>query len=316
MSDERQEILQMLSEGRIDVDGAERLLIALEEGRRRRELEERPAAGRKQQAVHDALASVKQTVAGIGPMIGRIAGEISGEFQKERPFPGELDAEQLPLLPHEGGVFEVEEGAKLFLRNDKEGGPGGGDLVLVGGDGPDCEVEGDLASNLRIMKSSSGPVIRWAGGFLKVTVPATVAGVFVHALGGDADLSGLRCPLQVKSTGGDLRLADLKRGFKVKTMGGNIRVLLRAECSDECEAKTMGGNIRIDVEDGTWGTRTEAIALGGSIAVDETLGLIEKSGRLGRQVAQLQLGEGEAFASLLCKTMGGNIEIRRANDVQ
>ena len=74
MSDERREVLSLLSEGRIDVDGAERLLEALEDGREKRE-PPRGAGSRAQKTVQEALSAVRDTVAGLGPMVGRIAGE-------------------------------------------------------------------------------------------------------------------------------------------------------------------------------------------------------------------------------------------------
>jgi hypothetical protein len=316
MTEEKREILRMLSEGKIDVDQTERLLVALEEGQHKREKEKKSTSARKHQAIQDTLSSVKEALAGVGPTVARIAGEITTEFQKERTFPGEMDAEELPPLECVDNRLPIEEGAKLFIRNDRTDGPGGGDLSIESTAGDTCEIESGDARNLRILRSSSGPVIRWSGGPLKVKVPSTVAEVFGYTLGGKADVSELHCPVQIKSMGGDLRLIGLKRRFKAKTMGGNIRLKLSKSCCEPSEAKTMGGNIRVDVAEGMPRTETRAVTMCGTILVDDGLGQIKQSGGLGQQKVTVDLGDGEPGSTLKVKTMGGNIEIRRVRHEQ
>ena len=314
MSEEKKEILRLLSEGKINVDGAERLLVALEEGRRKSAAESRKASSRRQPAVQEALNSVREALAGVGPLVGRIAGEISTEFQKERNFPGESEAEELPELEYEDNHFTIGEGMKLYVRNDKNGGPGGGGLCIVSVPGKECLVEGEDARNLRVKRSSSGPVIRWAGGALKVRVPETVSDVYAYTLGGDAEVGELHCPVHIKSMGGDLRLTGLKHRFKAKTMGGNIRLGLGAGGLDTSEAKTMGGNIRIEVSPDTPGIETEAVTMCGNIIVDDELGHIERTNNVAMQKMTISLGSGEPHSKLKVKTMGGNIEVRRTGN--
>ncbi|MBN2172324.1 MAG: hypothetical protein JW819_13475 [Candidatus Krumholzibacteriota bacterium] len=314
MSDEQREILGLLAEGRIDVAEAERLLAALAAGEKRREAGER-AAGRRQAGVQEALHSVRDTLAGIGPMMGRMAGEIATEFQKDHTFPGESEAGALPEIDEfEDGRFAVAAGERFYIRNDKVDGPGGGDLVIAGVPGEHCELEAGEARNLRVLRSSSGPVVRWSGGPLTVRVPETAAEVLAYTLGGDARVGGVSCPVQVKSMGGDLLLTDLGRRFQAKTMGGNIRIKLGAAGCEASEARTMGGNIRIDVGPAVPRTEAEAATMGGSILVEEAVGEVDKGSSLGKQKWTVHLGGGEPAGSLRLRTMGGNIEIRRARD--
>lgn len=314
MSDEQREILGMLAEGRIDVAEAERLLAALEEGERRREAGDR-GGGRRQAGVQEALHSVRETLAGIGPMMGRMAGEIATEFQKDHTFPGESEAGALPEIEDiEDGRFAVAAGERLYIRNDKVDGPGGGDLVVAGVAGDRCELAGGEARNLRVLRSSSGPVVRWAGGPLTVRVPETAAEVLAYTLGGDARVGGVGCPVQVKSMGGDLLLDGPERRFQAKTMGGNIRIRLGAAGCEASEARTMGGNIRIDVDPAAPRTEVEAATLGGSILVEESLGAVDRGSGLGKQKWTVRLGDGEPASSLRLRTTGGNVEIRRARD--
>ncbi|MCP4548124.1 MAG: DUF2089 domain-containing protein [bacterium] len=311
MHDEKREILNMLSTGDISVDEAIRLMEALEDGERN---EERKSEGRKQQGVHDAVHSIKETLSGVGPLVGRIVGEIGTEFQKDRNFPGENEAEELPPLEHEDNRFPIEEGDRLYIRNDKEEGPGGGDLLIESSEGEFCLFDNSETKNFRLLRSSSGPVIRWSGGRLKVTVPATVAELFAYALGGDLVIRDLDCPVRAKSMGGDLRLVRLKRKFKAKTAGGNIRLVLGPDSLEEGTARTMGGNIRVEVLEGTPRTETEAVTMGGAILVEDEFGETRKGHNFGKQKVSVMLGDNGSGSSLKVKTMGGNIEIRRARD--
>jgi hypothetical protein len=311
MSEEQREILQMLSEGKLDVEAAERLLAALEAGRRKDQAEAQGHSSRTQAGVQDALSSVREVLAGIGPMVGRIAGEISTEFQKERNFPGESEAEELPDVECEGNRFRVAPGQKLYIRNDRRGGPGGGDLSIVSVPGEECTMEGDQVRNLRVLGSSSGPVIRWSGNPLRVAVPSTVSELYAYTLGGDAEVGELHCPVRLTSMGGDLQLSGLKHRFKAKTMGGNIRLGLGAGNLEDSEAKTMGGNIRVDVSPEAPCIQVVAVTMCGNIVVDDQLGHIERKSSLATQKMKVNLGSGPPDSALKVKTMGGNIEVRR-----
>jgi hypothetical protein len=315
MGMEKLEILEMLKEGKIEVADAARLLDALEDGMKKRGSRGEGDSSKKHAAVQDAMNSVKETLAGIGPLVGRMVGEISTEFQRDRNFPGESEGEELPEMEAPENRFRIEAGQKLFIRNDKQEGPGGGDVYIEGIDGGTCEFEGDEAKNLRVLRSSSGPVIRWSGGTLKIKVPATVEELLAYTLGGDLQVGKLGCPARLKSMGGDLRLTSPSRHFHAKTMGGNIRLRLGPEFCEPSEAKTMGGNIRVDVADGLPITETEAVTMGGSIMVSDELGRVRKGGNLGKQKINITLGDGQPGSRLKVKTMGGNIEIGRARDV-
>ena len=87
MIEEKREILRMLSEGTIDVEGAERLLAALEKGgQKRRGMKSRPEHGRTTGAstIAEAMNTIRETVAGIGSAVREAmeSGE-SGEFDPD-----------------------------------------------------------------------------------------------------------------------------------------------------------------------------------------------------------------------------------------
>ena len=79
MSQEQTEILQMLAGGAISVEEAERLLNALAEGQKKAAAAAGGGSQCKQQGVQEALHSVREAVAGIGPTVARMVGEISTE---------------------------------------------------------------------------------------------------------------------------------------------------------------------------------------------------------------------------------------------
>jgi len=315
MGEEQKEILKMLAEGKISIEEAERLLTALDTGKQRRQAEsEEPRKQQKQQTVHEALNSVREVVAGIGPLVGRLVGEISTEIQKDRNFPGETDAEELPALEVHDGGFPIDAGTRLYIRCDKDGGPGTGDLTVESISGDICRLEADEARNLRVLRSSSGPVIRWAGGPIKVLVPHTVSELFAYTLNGDLALGRVECPVRLKSMGGDMVLGGPVHRCYAKALGGQIKLTLGPDSREPTELKTMGGDVQVAVLAGTPTTDVEAVTIGGSIVVEDTLGEVKKGVNLGRQKVQVCLGEGQPTASLKIKTMGGNIEIRRAGD--
>jgi len=140
MSDEQREILRMLSESKITVQEAERLLGALDEGQRRRQTEMNESS-KTQQPMREAISSLRDVVAGIGPFVGRMVGEISTEIQKDHNFPGESDAEVLPPIELQNSSFVIGGAEKLFIRSDKEGGPGAGDLFVETIEGNTCRPD-------------------------------------------------------------------------------------------------------------------------------------------------------------------------------
>jgi hypothetical protein len=312
MSQEQTEILQMLAGGAITVEEAERLLNALSEGQMKAEAAAGGDSPRKQQGVQDALHSVREAVAGIGPMVARMVGEISTEMHKDRNFPGESDAEELPDLKYEENRFHIPDGAKLYIRSDKDGGPSGGDLQIEGVEGEHCELHSSEARNLRVLRSSSGPVIRWSGGPLKVSTPATTALIYAYTLAGELNVTRLHCPVVLKSMGGDVKLLELSRRCSVKTVGGNVRLHLGQGGCESSEVRTMGGNIRVEVPVQIPGTEILATTVGGSIIVEDGLGEVKKGVNLGWQKAQVHLGEGQPGSYMKVNSLGGNIEIRRA----
>ena len=224
----------------------------------------------------------------------------------------ELTTNGIPSL--KDSSFVIAGAEKLFIRSDKEGGPGAGDLLVETIEGNTCRLTAGEAKNLRVLHSNSGPVIRWAGGPLKVQVPLTVYEVYAYTLGGDLRINNVQCPIRLKSMSGDVILDGLSRQCYAKALGGNIKFKLGPGYSEPAELVAMGGNIRVEVLADAPGTSTEAITMGGSIVVEDELGQVKKGINLGRQKVKVLLGQGESVSFLKIKTMGGNIEIRRARD--
>ena len=307
MSDENREILRMLSDKVITVDEAERLLTALGEGQAKREQEEQRAQ-RHSGSVGETLHSVRQTIAGIGPMIGEAVGEAtSGLFDHD-----EEDLEATEQIIPEPTRFAISPDAALLIRN--QGGPmgSGGRVIVTGVDESECTVSGPGLRTARIGSRGDDHEIRWRRGDLKVMVPKAIRSLTTHTRGGDIRVAELGCELFVKTLGGNLILDDLAETFHASTMGGNVEVGLAAGWSGNGKASTMGGNVKLSYPEGLGATEMRAKTMAGRIRCEATGKQSTAQSGVGPQRVTALLGEGDLTGHLSLKTMAGNIEVRQA----
>jgi hypothetical protein len=307
MDDESRDILAMLAEGRIQVDEAEQLLEALETGRRRHE------GGRgRGRAIKASLRSVKDSLAELGPMIQEAVEGASNGLSEAVGKIRTAPSEDLPPLEVADGRLEVEDGAHLLLRNDRVGGNGGGLLILAAGEGDACQVQGEEAENLRVYRAPAGPLLRWAGGTLRIAVPARVRRVEFSTLGSDLSAERLGCELDGRAVGGDVSLTHPGGAISLDTMGGSVACVLGESWRGKARIEATGGNIAMDFGELGGETKIEARTLGGEIALAPALAAEVDDRFPGSQRARFELGDGEPRSSVKLKTSGGNIKLGRA----
>lgn len=306
MSEERREVLRMLSDKVITVDEAERLLGALAVGQEKREREEQRSE-RRSGSVGDTLQSMRQTIAGIGPMIGEVVGEAtSGLFDHDTE-----DLEGIEQIVPEPTRFAIEPGSNLLIRNEGSPMGSGGRVIVTGVAEDECAVSGPGLQTARIGTRGNDHEIRWRRGDLKVLVPRTIGGLTTHTRGGDIRISGLGCEFFVKTLGGNLVLEDLAAPFHASTMGGNVDLALSAEFHGDGKASTMGGNVKLGYPEGLGGTEVRAKTMAGRIRC-ETIGQQTTAQvGVGPQRATTRLGEGDVTGHLSLKTMAGNIDVKQ-----
>ena len=302
MNEARLKILTMLSEKKISVEEAERLLKALEPetkpkgvgemfrdiGRSFQRIPQTEAA----QIMADVVEQVKDTVGSIGSVL-----EGTDKDQQLQIMPG------TDLKVHHGG-------GHLLLHATEE------DQLILSGARRGCSMD---SANNRVVVNSGG-------NNLAVGVPANVTTLAVSAGGGNVSVRGLTLQhLHAKAAGGhltldevhvtELRLSsmgghiDLRKiqsaSIGARAIGGNITLQLSPEGEAHVDLHSVGGNLELYLPAECM-FRVDAETLGGRFSTEFELQDYKShgghtEGRVGVSDVQLQL-----------RTTGGNIRIRKS----
>ena len=297
MDEEKREILRMLSEGTIDVDGAERLMAALDRGRTKcgPGTGGRPGPGRPAgfSMLAETMNTIRETVAGIGPAVRSAleSGDADGFDDDERLSRGDE-------VPVAGGSFEVGPGTLVRVVHTGRKAPG----CLTVSDSGNTVASLGPDSAVRVHRQGDETTVVWSGGDLDLGLPSHTGRLKARSRGGDMEVDGLAFPVSLRTMGGNLTLSGMRAPFKARTMGGSIRLSMTGRASGDSIAKTMGGNIEIELDPGageSLGLLLET--MGGMISCDAAG---RTSGSPGR--ARFESGLEREFR-LTATTMGGNI---------
>ena len=309
MSQEQKQILEMLNEGRISVEEAERLLNALSNGRKTGQKRVIATAGATRKSLGSSLDSIGEAIAGIGPIITEAVGEATaglGSVEVEIHGYEEDDLEPVELDEQNG--FEIESGRELVIRCDHGADGSSSGIHLKGAEGNRCEVPEDGAEQARVFRGPDFDLIRWSGSDLRLVVPETVSSVTASTLGGDVTTEGLGCGVVLKTLGGNMELRGVRGEFRAKTLGGSIGMSIIATPEGHSRASTMGGDIRLRVsEDCSF--RLRAKTMGGSIQIDPVFGEAERAISAPHGKATILIGGEDTGATISLKTAGGNIVV-------
>jgi|GEM_PF-615934 len=316
MNEERKEVLRLLAEGVIDVDGAEKLLKALEDGERGRARSERSEGGGRH-IRHGALigaglgtevfASIGEALAGIGPAVREAVSSAVSEIPDA--ISGAIPDEDMKEIRLEDGAFAVPPGSVLVIRSIGRR-RRGGDLSVKGLEGDSCTVECDEEEGVRVLGREGKYVLAWRSGDLDVGAGASLKRIEAFSTGGDIDVDGVSAELSVKTMGGDLEIGGARSGFSARTMGGDLMIRLDPGWKGNSEAVTMGGDISVEIPEGVK-VAIDATTMGGDIESEPELGELKLLSRIPGQRASLVVG-GEGGSSLGVKTMGGDIDLKKA----
>jgi len=306
MEEERKEILRMLSEGIIDVDGAERLLKALGERdertaqrERHQRFERHVGAG----AQAGGFASIAEAMSGIGPAV---RDAVSGAMSD---MPGSSDdpaGENLPELHSDDGSYEIPTGSSLIIRS--AGRKRHGSVSVKGVEGRSLVVSCD--GDARLYGAGDSYRLVWRQGDLEVGVPVSVASLDISISGGDISVEDVGADARIRTMGGDLELLGARAHFEARTMGGDLMIRLGPGWVSDSEAVTMGGDIRVELPEALKAS-IQASTMGGDIKADPGLGELRVLARIPGGKAVLDAG-GVGGASLTVRTMGGDIHLRKA----
>lgn len=310
MEHAEREVLELLAEGKVDVDEAERLLRALDAGERRGSRRPKP---RLRRDLNQALASVQESLTGLGPQLKRAfgSGDSGGELDLDIDF--ELDDEPLgDPIELDGEALALPENSTLRVEHAPGLRGGGGDLELVASQDELLRIHGEGCDQLRAYRDTRGLAIRWRRGPLRVEVPGLVTETRVRVVGGDLSAKGVPGALALKAAGGDVELLEPSGDFRAKTAGGDLRLVLAAGWSGQGRVNSAGGDVEALVAAAHPGGRIEAKSVGGDVRLlgefaDELLEETVVGHRL-----QFSFGEGRASSRLRFKSVGGELTLERS----
>ena len=331
MKEERLEILKMVSEGKITVDEAERLLEALEKGstegedsgdeegllgrhhQHRRRMRRNRREFRKEIDLN--LEGVTDFLKDVGSAISSAVSDALGTPRPKSPEESGYEAVELP----EDGTFTIEEGAHLRTNVDRGGFTNqGGQIEVILTEDEKGRVETDGRVALWRREDEDGQVhllVLWEDGDLTLEIPKEkiLETIALRTSGGDivGNVPKLKSECLARTMGGDIRLHNVATPFNIKTMGGDIELKELSAKTDAGSAKTMGGNVLLTIVDGC-SVAVKAATMAGDISVDKELGSVEIDKGYVRQKSYLTIGEGTATINAV--TMGGSVVVRRAED--
>lgn len=304
MTEERIEVLKLVADKVIEVEQAERLLRALDEGDRARSESRRP--GRVEPEPRRggvaAFGGVGEVLGAIGEMVESTLVDAIGLRWGDDDL-----GEALPL-----GEFVIPPGGRLSIRQHGHSWAGTTVLTLLPADGDRCTIEAeDDSADVRIRRDGALDRIRWRAGRLTVRVPSTVGHVEARMLGGDLLAFDLGCPIEARTMGGRLELGT-RMPFEVRTDGGDLMLRLAPGLHGRSRASSMGGPVVIVAAEGV-GARIEAACIGGEVRIDPGLGRIRQEGPRLHRKSVIDVGpENGPLADLVVKTVGGDVVVTRA----
>ena len=249
MTEERRRVLDMLSEGKVTVEEAERLLGALQ-GTQRAETRKK----RRIDASIPGIGALQDTLEGLEEGLEGLGESISGWSDSEN---GDRDADSKTSMRDD--TFAVSDNPRLVVRGFngrirvRAGEPGSirvrarlkrprgikysavqeGDLITVEAK-PDQQSEGFLHG---FSRQSSGANI-------EVTVPVTTS-VDLATSNGPVELRGTEGSGEVQTKNAPIRVEQFKGDLNATTKNGSIAI---KTLSGSAELSTM--NSRVSIEDG------------------------------------------------------------------
>jgi hypothetical protein len=289
------EILKMVADKVINVEEAERLLRALDDGDRRKHESPRGGPGRGH---------------GLGGALEEVGEVLRHAFQEAMAGAGiEIpdDDEGGPGGPVAERRFAVEAGTELVVRDVMGPFHAGGETVVVGGPGDTLELEGE-AAGLRVFRRPGRVVVHRGRGPLRVVVPAVVGAVRVVTFTGNVRVEGVAGTLAVRSMGGTVTARGVRTETKVWTAGGDVDVELAPAWNGDSSVVSPGGSVTVRVARETAG-KVRASTVGGKIEVEDGVGTVRRTRAVAKDRVEVDLHGEAAGATFTVKTMGGNVRV-------
>ena len=301
MKQERMEILEMMKDGKISTEEAERLLAALDQPER------------KSREDHDGdddfgffprfeipmgrFRDFGKMFGGYGRMFGNTMKSafhgMGWEEDDDEESYEEAGSEGLPVSP----------GTKLTIRQSRNRKGVRGNIMLAEAEGEVLRIEG--THKIRRRQDS---LIVICSGDCTVYVPGTCTSVKVAVFSGDIHANGLNVPVTLNTMDGNLRLKDSPVDSSCTTMSGDVFLERPDITKGETQVSSMSGNITV-LFSSDWDGTVEAGTMSGNIEADIPGAVMDDPHSFGQKKVRISMPEGNSGKSVSCMTMSGNIEI-------
>ncbi|PLX15957.1 MAG: hypothetical protein C0601_11755 [Candidatus Muiribacterium halophilum] len=304
MSEEKREILNMLKEGVINVEDAERLLNALHEGK------ENKGHNESSKSILDTIVDninsitpiITESLSDIGPTIQNAINDLNNNIPE--------DYEEISVS---GPSIVLENDTELSIFSLKTA---IGDLVINSVEGNEVKILSS-DSGIRVYKKEKSVIMRYSGNGLKIAIPDCVDFLKVRILGGQIFSDELNCECDLKTMGGNIIAENVFYKTRLRTMGGNISISLLPNWKEELNAKTMGGSIKLDIPEKI-SSELFASTMAGKIMIDNALMPKGKNNDKGFTFHKFsgKIGDIETNNTMKLKTMAGDIKLSMKNTNQ
>jgi DUF4097 and DUF4098 domain-containing protein YvlB len=307
---ERMEILKMLSEGKISVDEAERLLKALDSSYG--ESSESRGSQRRSQHRHGG-EDWWSSFFDVEDFVSNIDSKVKNIFS---------DLKDKDLFPDFLNIFDVEEGERPenhrvviepntvvtinMLGRSKNWWHKfqGGDITITRGEDSTVQLNPDETPS--IIQRGNHCLIMAETKHLQLELPNHIKSLNCFSAGGEINVEGLDCPVKCKTLGGDIHLDQVKFPIDLKTMGGNIEVKEWTANDGSSKLVSMGGNIETRLTKQS-SAKFKVHSLGGRIHTN--LERKEDNSPISMMIDSYEGKVGEGNADVRIESAGGTIKL-------
>ena len=293
MSAEQRKILEMLAEGQITADQAERLLRAVDEG-------------------EGAIAAARDTISKLGDAVSEAVTDAVGVIEDH--------IEGGELVEDAGEGFALAPSAQLNIKVR-----GSSVTVTQGPDGSLARVTSSNGLGVKVIRKEDSCTVRVGrqSGNVDICIPPVhevavkVAGgetrmqgitagrTHVTAHGGNLYLSDCNTALDAKCMGGDATIGGRFTGLNLSVMGGSVNLDGLAANTGEHRVKVMGGSLDITASDEA-SLLVQASVFGGGVSANFPPEK-ENQGSGPQWGATYRIGNGDGV--LAVKVFGGNVSL-------
>ncbi|MDZ7316925.1 MAG: DUF4097 domain-containing protein [candidate division KSB1 bacterium] len=227
-------------------------------------------------------------------------------FARMRPW--RLQLQIIAYVPHEYSVDLVTAGGSISvsdLKGEVKARTSGGSLTFGNINGP---ITGRTSGGSISLESCRGSAdVRTSGGSINIgRVDGTVE---AHTSGGSLKIVKAAGQVNASTSGGSITVEEAAGAITASTSGGSITAKITAQPADDCRLTTSGGTISVYIAPDLKFS-LDAKTGGGKVTTEFPV-LVQ--GEISRTHLTADVNGGGPL--LYLRTSGGNIHIRKANDL-